>query len=227
MSIVTSDWRKKLGQRLAILQARSVPRLIPDHRDRDAVKEQAEADFLGLYHSMGGTTTDSTRLRCVFHKDNNPSAEIWQGKYHCWSCDVRLNPFEFVMQVQEIGFKQALDWLAHRYGVPLGGKQLTVAERIAIEAQERAAEKEAKALVDWKEDRLFALRLRRDRQLGIYHRGLRLILKHSLLHPFAHFWADITIAYEAKYRATDKRIARLKDTSYADLLPAFRARRHA
>jgi hypothetical protein len=225
-----SDWRKQSRKREAALRARisySNYAYPSNHSDRDRVREEAEEDFLGLYLSMGGVNTEKKALHCIFHQDENPSAEIWQGKYHCWSCGVRLDPFEFVMEARCVNFREALEFLAHRYCVPLGGRKMTHAELLAFYAEERAAEAEARKLVNWKEGLLYALRQLRNIQLAIYYRGLRLIVQHSLRHPLGSLWADVTDAYEAKYQETEQRITVLQNASYATLLPYYRARREA
>jgi hypothetical protein len=131
-----SDWRKQLACRLEEIRERSrpLPSYERNHSDRDEIRRRAEDDFYSLYLAMGGSAAASNHLSCVFHEDNDPSAEIWGGQYHCWSCDERLGPFDFVMRVRGCDFRAALDYLARFCGVELEpGRKISRAERIAIE----------------------------------------------------------------------------------------------
>ncbi len=51
---------------------------------------------------------------CPFHDDNNPSFSISDSKklFNCFSCDASGDIFSFIMKIEGIGFKAALNKLS-------------------------------------------------------------------------------------------------------------------
>jgi DNA primase len=62
---------------------------------------------------------------CPFHDESSPSFSVDpQDKlYHCFGCGVGGDVFEFVMEKQGIGFSEAVETLADRYGIELQREQ--------------------------------------------------------------------------------------------------------
>ncbi len=60
---------------------------------------------------------------CPFHNDKNPSMSVDEKRqtYTCWSCHNSGNVFNFVEQIENISFREALKKLADRVGVKLEG----------------------------------------------------------------------------------------------------------
>jgi DNA primase len=58
---------------------------------------------------------------CPFHDESSPSFSVQpQDKlYHCFGCGVGGDIFEFVMEKEGLGFSEAVEALADRYGVEL------------------------------------------------------------------------------------------------------------
>jgi len=58
---------------------------------------------------------------CPFHNDRNPSMSVNQAKqiYHCFSCGAGGDVFKFVMDYENLSFKEAIKVLAERAGVAL------------------------------------------------------------------------------------------------------------
>jgi DNA primase len=61
------------------------------------------------------------RARCPFHEDKDPSFYVVPDKqiYHCFGCGAGGNVFNFLMQYENLTFRDALEMLAKRYGVEL------------------------------------------------------------------------------------------------------------
>lgn len=59
---------------------------------------------------------------CPFHADHNPSMYVVPHKqiYHCFVCQASGNVISFVMDYFKMGFREALEHLAERFGVTLG-----------------------------------------------------------------------------------------------------------
>ena len=58
---------------------------------------------------------------CPFHREKTPSFAVTPDKqiYHCFGCGEGGNVIRFIMKVENIGFKEALEFLAERAKIPL------------------------------------------------------------------------------------------------------------
>lgn len=58
---------------------------------------------------------------CPFHQDKHPSFDVSSvlGRYRCWSCGAKGDAFSWVMQTQNVDFKEALHFLAKEAKVEL------------------------------------------------------------------------------------------------------------
>lgn len=59
--------------------------------------------------------------RCPFHDERTPSFHVRpdDGHYHCFGCAASGDAFRFVMETEGMGFREALETLAERFGVEL------------------------------------------------------------------------------------------------------------
>lgn len=58
---------------------------------------------------------------CPFHNDTRPSLSVdprWQN-YRCWACGKKGDVFTFVQDFEKVDFREALEILARRAGIPL------------------------------------------------------------------------------------------------------------
>src|SRR6478672_11415628 len=62
---------------------------------------------------------------CPFHEERTPSfsVEPQEKLYHCFGCGVGGDVFDFVQEKEGIGFPEAVELLADRYGVELKREQ--------------------------------------------------------------------------------------------------------
>lgn len=60
---------------------------------------------------------------CPFHNDKNPSMSVDEKRqtYTCWSCHNSGNVFNFIEQIENISFKEALKVLGARVGITVNG----------------------------------------------------------------------------------------------------------
>lgn len=60
---------------------------------------------------------------CPFHNDRNPSMSVDEKRqiYRCWSCHNSGNVFNFLEQIENISFREALKRIGDRVGVKLEG----------------------------------------------------------------------------------------------------------
>jgi hypothetical protein len=102
-------------------------------------------------------------VRCPFHDDHRPSLAVYNDHAHCFGCGWHGDAFTWVMQRDGLSFRQALEALAQRAGIPL--RALSPEEQ--QKAQERRQYEEALGLVA----RHFARRLQETPRALEYARG--------------------------------------------------------
>ena len=58
---------------------------------------------------------------CPWHDDHRPSFQVdpIRQTVRCWVCNIGGDVFQFVMQTEKLGFREALEFLADRAGIPL------------------------------------------------------------------------------------------------------------
>jgi DNA primase len=63
--------------------------------------------------------------RCPWHDDSRPSLQVnpIRQTFKCWVCDIGGDVFSFVMKIENVGFKEALEILADKTGIALPKKQ--------------------------------------------------------------------------------------------------------
>jgi DNA primase len=71
---------------------------------------------------------------CPFHDDHNPSLHVYsdQQSFRCWVCNTGGDCFSFVEQSERVGFRDALEILARRAGVPIPSRRGTPAGEQAL-----------------------------------------------------------------------------------------------
>ncbi|MFM8734570.1 MAG: DNA primase [Pirellulales bacterium] len=107
---------------------------------RDDVKERVREatdiiDVVGSYVSLRRQGKAMTGL-CPWHDDSKPSLQVNPERqtYRCWVCDVGGDVFSFVMRMEKIEFREALEQLADRAGItlPRGRAGLPADDRAAL-----------------------------------------------------------------------------------------------
>ena len=115
--------------------------------NRDVIERIRESlDFPGLV----GETVPLPRypdgkpvlVRCPFHDDHNPSLAVYNDHAHCFGCGWHGDAFAWLMQRDGLTFRQALETLAQKAGIPLR----TLSPEEQQKAQERRQYQEALGL---------------------------------------------------------------------------------
>jgi DNA primase len=59
--------------------------------------------------------------RCPWHDDSRPSLQVNSQRqtWKCWVCNIGGDVFSFVMQMEKVGFREAMEMLAERAGVTI------------------------------------------------------------------------------------------------------------
>jgi DNA primase len=99
----------------------------------EQVREAADiVEVVQQYFPLAKSGKDF-KARCPFHEDKAPSFYVVPDKqiYYCFGCGAGGNVFNFIMQYENVTFRDALEVLAKRYGIELprfGGRESSEAE---------------------------------------------------------------------------------------------------
>ena len=76
---------------------------------------------------------------CPFHSEKTPSftVDAEKGLYHCFGCGVGGDVFTLVMEKENLGFPEALAYLAEKYHIPLPEKRRLSPQELKLEEQLR------------------------------------------------------------------------------------------
>ena len=77
-------------------------------------------ELVGSYYQLRRQGRNYVAL-CPWHNDNRPSLQVNPERqtFKCWVCDVGGDIFSFIMRAEGVEFREALEMLAERAGVPL------------------------------------------------------------------------------------------------------------
>jgi DNA primase len=108
--------------------------------DRDDVKERVRdaTDIVELVRGYVSLRRQGKGYvaNCPWHDDSRPSLQVNPERqtYRCWVCDIGGDVFNFLMRVEKIEFREALEQLADRAGIPLARGRAAAAhdERAAL-----------------------------------------------------------------------------------------------
>jgi hypothetical protein len=87
------------------------PTAIPGHINIEAVRERA--DIVSIVEGYGIRLLKSGKnfkALCPFHSDKSPSFYIYpeEKRFHCYGCQADGDFIDFVMKLDNIGFKEAV-----------------------------------------------------------------------------------------------------------------------
>ena len=91
------------------------------HSDVETVKSRTNiVDIVGEYVKLT-KAGNSFKACCPFHQEKTPSFNVNEEKqfYHCFGCGVGGDVFSFVMEIEKLGFREALTLLAQKAGIEL------------------------------------------------------------------------------------------------------------
>ncbi len=93
-----------------------------DRTTIQAIKERIDTvSVISRYVSLSKAGS-SYKGRCPFHKDKTPSFVVSaeKGVWHCFGCGEGGDLFTFVMKIERVSFREALEQLAEEAGVEIG-----------------------------------------------------------------------------------------------------------
>jgi DNA primase len=117
--------------------------------DVDLVRERAKIDeIVGEHVTLRASGAGSMKGLCPFHDERTPSFHVRPhlGLWHCFGCGEGGDVFSFLQKLDGLGFAQAVEYLAGRYGIELhyeeGGRRsgVDVGTRQRLLAANRSAQ---------------------------------------------------------------------------------------
>ncbi len=92
-------------------------------------------DVLGDYLTLKPAGSGAFKALCPFHSERTPSFHISRPRqsWHCFGCDIGGDIFSFVMQMEGMEFREALELLANKAGVILptfDGAKISLRKRL-------------------------------------------------------------------------------------------------
>lgn len=131
-------------------------RINPD--DIDTLRDKADlVDLISGYTTLKKSGGHTFKGLCPFHSEKTPSFTVDQAKglYFCFGCSKGGNVYQFVQEIETLGFQEAVEWLARREGFDLRYEEMKPGEAKAygikaklLEANNEAARFFHKQLMD-------------------------------------------------------------------------------
>ena len=103
----------------------------------DQVKDQVGlADFIGKRVKLTKRGRDFLGL-CPFHNEKTPSFTVNEEKgfFHCFGCGEHGSLFDFVMKIDNMSFRDAVERLAEDAGIPVPEHNTKSKEQISRQKQ--------------------------------------------------------------------------------------------
>src|SRR3990167_8052179 len=105
----------------------------------DEIKRRIDiVDLISSYLTLKKAGSDYKAL-CPFHQEKTPSFMVSPEKqiFKCFGCGAGGSVFDFVMQMEHLEFREALEMLADRAGVKLERKKPQDIEKSRLKRQLR------------------------------------------------------------------------------------------
>lgn len=113
------------GARPIAAPGATVPGGLPRTAGWDDLKERVRdatdiADVVGSYLTLRRQGRQFVGL-CPWHDDSKPSLQVNPERqtFRCWVCDIGGDVFSFLMRMEKVEFREALEQLAERAGIDL------------------------------------------------------------------------------------------------------------
>ncbi len=127
----------------------------PPSRYDDSKEQVRQAtdivDLVGSYLQLRRQGRNYVGL-CPWHDDTRPSMQVNPERqtFKCWVCDIGGDVFSFIMKIDGLEFREALEMLAERAGIPLA-----VAQGLRPEPGGPGDKKALLAAAAWAEEQFF------------------------------------------------------------------------
>ena len=93
---------------------------IPDSYLDELISRCDIVDVVGSYVNLNKRSGSNLFGLCPFHNEKTPSFSVSAEKqiYHCFGCGKGGGVINFIMEIEGLGFHDAVSFLARRAGMP-------------------------------------------------------------------------------------------------------------
>ena len=112
---------------------------------KERVRDSVDiVELIGTYITLRRSGKGLVGL-CPWHDDSRPSLQVNPDRqtFRCWVCNLGGDVFSFLMKMEKLEFREALEQLADRAGIPLSRGQAATSDRKA----------DLHRVLDWAADR--------------------------------------------------------------------------
>ena len=121
--------------------------MIPKNKIDEIVDAAHVEDVVGEYVTLKRRGANLTGL-CPFHQEKSPSFSVSpsRGIYKCFGCGKAGNAVNFVMEIEQLNYIEALKHLAGKYNIEW--PEQTISEEALVEEKRKAGERESLQIVN-------------------------------------------------------------------------------
>ncbi|HJR45729.1 MAG TPA: CHC2 zinc finger domain-containing protein, partial [Actinomycetota bacterium] len=90
--------------------------------DIDLLRDKADiVEVISSYSHLKKSGGHTFKGLCPFHSEKTPSftVDTAKGLFHCFGCSAGGNVYQFVQQIENLPFPEAVEWLARRFNYDL------------------------------------------------------------------------------------------------------------
>ena len=97
----------------------------PENFITELVERSDIVDVVGSYVRLGKKSGSNLFGLCPFHSEKTPSFSVSPDKqiYHCFGCGKGGGVISFIMEIENLSFPEAVEFLARRAGMPIPEQQ--------------------------------------------------------------------------------------------------------
>ncbi|HEX2239932.1 MAG TPA: DNA primase [Actinomycetota bacterium] len=106
--------------------------------DIDALRERADiVEIVSGYTHLKKAGAHTFKGLCPFHSEKTPSFSVNTGSnlWHCFGCQRGGNLYQFVQEIENLPFPEAVEWVARKVGVELRYEEARPGEQTAVAGQ--------------------------------------------------------------------------------------------
>ena len=111
--------------------------------DIDLLRDKADiVEVISSYSHLKKSGGHTFKGLCPFHSEKTPSftVDTAKGLFHCFGCSAGGNVYQFVQQIENLPFPEAVEWLARRFNYDLHYEDETPGQARAYGVKRRLVE---------------------------------------------------------------------------------------
>jgi DNA primase len=105
-----------------------------NEQDIDTLRERADiVEVISAYSSLKKSGPNAFKGLCPFHSEKTPSftVDATRGLFYCFGCGEGGNIYHFIEKIENLGFRDSVEWLARKTGFDLRYEEMRPGEKKA------------------------------------------------------------------------------------------------